>query len=562
MPAWLKVRPQIDLHAPTIVLPGAPFAVLVVLRCVEAVPIKGVHLELLGGNLLITEIERTHTFLRAITQLRGAGSLEAGEHAFQAQLTLPPDAPPSYFGARLRVKYALHVHVDIPWWPDARASHQLVVATRAREEPGVPRLYTSPIAAPPGSRPHLEISLHRDTIGGGGDLEGAVAVIHGAGETLRSLHMTLIACERLGPKQGVHYTPSRRWVLSGPEGAADTSRRFHLKLPGVFPGFEHQGYGLSWFLEVEAGFADARDLKVKLPITLTGSAVVDTGERRALPPVGSERQALLWQRIAKLTGLRADRDALVGRLGEVTLRITRERRPGAVDVVVAALAPPSLAIGLSLAAGEATRSFVSRDMSQATWLEGQLSSARGELRWTAASDDELRLEAPEARDAGGLVAFVRAVLAVTHRLEEVHERIPPPRALADRLPRWVEAAALLGARLRPGDLALLGRGEGHEYALLHEWDPRGEVVRTHLVLRPEVAIDERLHLRWRGQGGDAPESSLPLARLCEGAWQLEIERQAIRIVLAGVVDPVAEIGRIHALQALSGRLSGRLGLYR
>ncbi|MEZ4448201.1 MAG: hypothetical protein R3B09_01895 [Nannocystaceae bacterium] len=568
MLTWFKVRPEIEVYVPGSVRPGAPFHARVVLRCADAVPVQGVDVEVVGAFISVGDAEVQDRFFRAVARLRGEGELDAGEHTFHAQIEVPAGSPPTYAGQRLRVEYTLKVAVDIPWWPDARARFHLQVVDVGHDRPALSPLYASRLAEPPGSAPHLEISLRSDVVRPGGDLEGAIALVHGGGRPIAGLSAALIAAERSPRVGGVALSEVCRWTLVGAEAAADAAPRpLRIRLPvDLTSGFEHGEYGLAWLLQVRLALSWMRDLEVKIPIKVNRGELVGDGERRAAPAVGSERQALLWREVARETGLQEQSGALVGRVGGVSLQIARERRPRGGEVVVAAIDAPSLAIGLTLAdAGDerAAPALRSRDMSQATWLEGQLQAARGELRWAAASDDELRLEVRDAgRDARGLVAFARAVLAVARRLDEVRDQLPPPRALADRRPRWAEAARRLGARLRPGDLALFGGGEGFTFSVIHEWDRRGEVLRTHLELRPEVAIDERHHLRWHNQGGEAPESELPLGALCEGAWQLEIERAAIRIVIVGDVDPVAEIGRIQALQGLAGRLAGRLGLYR
>ncbi|MEZ4453488.1 MAG: hypothetical protein R3B09_28770 [Nannocystaceae bacterium] len=248
-------------------------------------------------------------------------------------------------------------------------------------------------------------------------------------------------------------------------------------------------------------------------------------------------------------------------IGTVGVEVLRDFRPITGGFLVAKIRPPDLAIGLSL--DETRGALRSRDPAQASWLAEAISGVLDPFDLSSACDRALTIELPEPdRDEVLIRRLTIQARALARRLDEVLADLPPPAALASRVPEWSRAAARLGARLRPGDLALLGGDGTRRFSVVTEWDHRGEAVGLVLELVVGFVIGERFHLHWCRMDGSLPASALSLETAAEGAWILEIDATALRLVARGPQEPAWVVARLEALQAVADRLDGRLGVYR
>ncbi|MCA9637854.1 MAG: hypothetical protein KC420_17625, partial [Myxococcales bacterium] len=498
----LKRRPEIQVFSPRAVLPGRPFVTRVVLACSDAVGVSAVDVELRGAYVWFVDTQygqsrSEEVFYRQRARVAERGELAAGEHAFAARFVLPAEAPATYQGEELRIEYSLHVHVDIPWWPDARAAFVVQVSPPPAEAaPGEGRVFASHAGGAPGGDPYLEVSLGSTDIEAGERLEGAVALANTATNAYRSVELALVAVESVHRPLGRHTHHRRVCAWSRPiEAIADNAPiRLMIALPdALVPGFDLGACSLRWFLEVRARVSWSRDPRVWIPLQVLGPRVAaDGGERRAPLAVGSERLELVWRSVAEARSMSYEGGVLRQRIGEVELQISREHRGRAGAVVVGELGFPDLGIGLAI--GGRGRALQSRDMTQATWLIEHLGEALSRRPPVDASDLRLRFELEDAgQDRATLLAFIDELLALAALVDERRLEIPPPTAMAAMVPAWEAAARHLGARLRPAAMAISGRADASTVEIRTEWDERGRPLQTVLELRPSRPIDQRHH---------------------------------------------------------------------
>jgi hypothetical protein len=566
----IKRRPEILLYAPRAASPGASLAVRVVLKCGEAVPVNAIDVELRGVFVWFVRSQygsspSEETFLRQRARVAEGGELVAGEHAYAARFTLPRELPATYDGQELRIKYAVHVHVDIPWWPDARAAFVVrVIPPPAAAPTASARVFASAPGGASGGKPYFEVSLGGTDVEAGESLHGAVALANASTNDYRTLELILLAVETIRRPLGryTHHRKVRSWSMSIADVGDDEPKRFTIALPEqLVPGFDLNACSLRWFLEVRARVAWTRDPQLYIPLTVRGSRQQEVSgeEVRAPLAVGSERLSLIWRSVAQARGLEYVDGALHGQLGDVRVQVSREHRGRSGGVLVAELSYADLGIGLGLEGGE----LRSRDPAQAEWLRERLGEALGARPPALADDRRLVLELYDSgQDRATLLRFVDELLAIAGPLDGALQRLPPPTAMAAMVPAWTEAARTLGARLRIGPMVISGRADAMTVEIATGWDDRGQPHQTVLELRPAATIDRRHHLTWIANE-PAPESELPLAPLVAGARALDIAGESVRVFLDGpLVDPLTELDRITALIDLGQRLEGRRGFYR
>ena len=566
----IKRRPEIMLYAPRAIRAGGEFVARLHLTCAEAVPVSAVDVELRGSftGFLRSQGDggtSEQVFLRQRARVAEEGELSAGEHSYLTAFRLSEGLPASYEGDDLRIEYVIAVHVDIPWWPDARASFVLkMVAAELGAPVASPRVYASAAGGAPGSKPYLEVSLGVTDIEPGGTLRGAVALANIATNDYRTIEIGLIGVESIPQRSGrhVHHRGARRWRLPVQAVAEGEPQRFLLSLPEtLIPGFKLGVCSLRWFLDVRANVAWSRDPQVWIPLTVRAAGVIEEGEVRAPLAVGSERVSLVWRSVAEARGLIFADGVLRWRGGDVELAVGREHRGRDGGVLRGSLAFPGLGIGLAAENG----ALCSRDPEQARWLSAELGPPLTVLLPAQADDRSLVFE---LRDSGQvrstLLVFVDGLLALAKRLDPALLAMPPPSSMVALVPAWARAAQTLGLRFRPGPMVLSGRVEGCSIEVRTGWDIHGLPDQTIFELLPARPIDGRHHLSWF-QGEAQPESKLPLGALVSGerARALDISADSIRIDLSGALeDPQAERTRITALAEVGKRLEGRRGGYR
>jgi hypothetical protein len=565
----LQRRPQIQLYTPRVVVPGRAYVARVVLLCREPVPVEYIDVELRGASGQFRRgeygtAEHTMVFLRQRCRVREAGQLQAGEHHHDVAFRLPPGAPVSYSGASYRIAYTYHVHVSVPWWPDARAEFVAFVESAPADRSSPPATAVFASGPAESGAPQFELSLGTTLVGPGEPLRGAIALANPRSHHYRDATLTLVAIETIDGFLGrsSHRRQVCRWTLPAAQFPDGEPLGFTLQLPDdLVAGFDHGGVALAWYLHATVDVAWSRDPEVWLPLTVVGRRERALLEERAPLAVGPRRVEALWRDVAARCGLAFEPGAMHGAVAGVRLRITREHREGVGPVAVARLSTPDLGLGLARAA--APPYLVARDMSQTTWLHEHVLKHMPRCP-TEVSDHGLVFEVEDpGRDATPLLRFVHEVKTLAAVLAAARESAPAPAVVAAWVPAWERAAGHLGGRLHRACMAIAGRFDGLAVAVRTAWDNRGRPRRTIFEVRPAVPIDRRHQFLWRVDDGPAPATELPLAALWPGASEVEVNAEAVRVAIAApLADPLDSLDRIAALATLGQHLEGRRGHYR
>lgn len=555
---------------PRAIYPGQMFRVRAIIRCQQRLPVKSIEVELVGTCVWYTrsqygKLRNDEVFHRAVARVCERDELAARDHEFPVQFELPEDAPATYTGEDLEVEYAIHVHVAIPWWPDARASFIAFVAAPYRPERQRQRsVYTSGADSLEHHRPYAEFSLGSMTLYPGETLRGAVALANVAYNRYRGVDIQLIAIETYPAFLGTtrHHRRTHRWSLDVADINEGEAIRFSLQMPAdVVPGFACASCRLSWFLEVRVDVAWSPDLRMWVPVEIGGPRATEQAVVPAPLAVGSERLDLVWQATAQQTGYTYAQAQLTKTIVDTHIIISREHRGRRGLVLVGHISFADLGIGLRSDEG----SLRGRDASQTAHLQAALSGV-GELAPVHASDSDIWIE----RADGGqrlepLVELAQALEQIACAINSVRGQFPPPAAMAAMVPAWERAAKLLSGRLLVAPMIIVTAAGDMPIEVRTDWDGHGVPSRTVLELRPGFPIDRRHRIVWRQSDTLAPleAAELPLAALAMGARALAIDAARIRVFLPGpLADPATEIDRISALVRLGECLAGPGGMYR
>jgi hypothetical protein len=573
--ALIKKRPDIGLLAPREVALGRPIEVLAILDCAASVPVQSIEVRLIGSVVYFTHSQygrhaNTSEFCRAVARVLDAEvDLGEGEHQYRARFELPDHLPASYVGREIRVEYAIDVHVDIPWWPDARASFLLRVAsTRSPAPSDHRRVFVSDLEGPPARRPYVEVSLGSTELVPSETLHGAVALSNVDSNEYRAVKLALVRVETMEVPLGKHSQQVREaeWTLALDSPAENEPVRFALTLPPyMVPGFEVHGFSVDWFLEVVADVAWARDPKVWIPVEIRARGLAEEGMRRAPLAVGSERLALVWTKVAEQTGLEFGEGVLRGVVGDTEIEIRREHRGRKGVFVVGELVYPDLGIDLRHTEPKAKKPLCGRDATQIEWLCEKLEEVLADRPPDEADDQHMLWELDDAgQRVDRMVEFCTQVRAVAAELEPARSLIPPPECMRDQMASWESASGRLGGVLHRGKMAITASREEIGLELRTEFHVSGEPARLVLEVRPTMPIDVRHHMDWFADEGEPlPQSDLDLAGLCEGAAAVVVDKERVQVVLsADPLDLEDAVARLQALLALGRKLSGKMNGYR
>ncbi len=556
---------------PRAIVPGQVFHARAIVRCHQRLPVKAIEVELVGTCVWFTrsqygKLRNDEVFHRAVARVRGRCDLDARDHEFPVQFELPEDAPATYAGEDIEVEYAIHVHVAIPWWPDARASFLAFVTAKSRpERPRQRSVYTSGADSLEHHRPYAEFSLGATTLYPGETLRGAVALSNVAYNRYRGVDIELVAIETYPAFLGTtrHHRRTHRWSLDVAEITEGEAIRFSLQMPGdVVPGFVCASCRLSWFLEIRVDVSWSPDLRMWVPVEIGGPRATEDSVVPAPLAVGSERLDLVWQAAGEQTGFSYTQGRLVKNIVDTTISISREHRGRRGLVLYGHVEFPDLGIGLRASAG----GLISRDRQQLACLLQAFDGALTDLELVHASDTGIWAE----RADGGqrfepLAAQAKSLAKIASALISVRHQLPPPSAMAAMVPAWERAAKLLSGRLLIAPMVIVTSADEMAIEVRTDWDAHGQPSRTVLELRPTLPIDRRHRLVWRSSDTLAPldEAELPLVELGAGARALAIDVTRIRVFLPGPLeDPATEIDRISTLVCIGRRLSARGGAYR
>lgn len=587
----LKTRPKLRLLLPRRLVAGRVGAFIVELDCPKPVPVDAATLKLVGRVVWFTTSQygrhrHSSRFLDHTVELLASvpRELAAGTHRLETSMNLSGGLPGSWEGDRLAIEYSALVHVDIPWWPDAKVEFNVRVANApTQREDGGAIVYASHIGGPPAKGPYLELSLGRRNIVPGGPIQLNAALGNVERNRYRKLNVAVIAHEAfpsgLGGRQFVHEHVISRWTvgLDGHPGELQPVP-FTLDLPKtITPAFELHGCKLEWLLQVEADVAWGVDPKLRFPIEVEAGKL--SGNRGLIAPlaVGSDRLRLIWTAVAKQTGLEYLDGSLRGAVGPVSVEVHRSQQQGEARVL-GILEFPTLGVGLAihrarrgLLAGVET-GLGARDAEQsasiAAALEVPIAASDAEL--FAADDQSLHFaQAGAGLELEQLRGFVEFLVELAPLISALPKALPAPAVVRRHVPDWRRAAHNLGATLRITDLALHLEHGDQTLTITTTYDDEGGPRSTLFELDPGITIPSRHRLLWTGEIGLsnhelALEDLIAPTRWAVGGHvALQIEADRVRLFLpAPLPDPALERPRIEAMLALGYKLRGEAGPYR
>lgn len=562
-----KRRPEVTLRGPKVVSVGRSSRFYVTLHCASPIEVDEVTFELEVSALPVTGYAGNKGLVRgtpltrySAVLVRGRSLLEAGDHEYEAVVALAAAMPGTYAGRSLIISWTGRVHVDIPWWPDARTDFSLNVAGQGAAELAPPRIFVSDMAGPQGRGPYSELSLASTTIEPGGHITGHVALANVASNRYRELRFALVAVE----KQRGYSTLDRpvRWAKSLEGLEENKAVPFRLRLPAALtPGFSIHRTSLEWKLEVEVDVAWARNPVQWVPLEVRALRVrADSEEIEASPlAVGSDRLAKVWRAAARAAGFSYEGDQLVRLIDGAAVAVRRQHRSRKGVMLVAEATLPEVNIGLHADNGRlrcrdarhSERIAAATDALGATLSLLEASDAR--LRWSQ-DDAGTRLES--------LTVFAQATAAFVQALIDVRADLPAPVAVVDLEKGFARVARALGGTLRSAAMDIRGVRAEVPFCVEMRWDTRGELLATALTVHPLIPIDARFHGAWRR--AETPEILPPgLSAVIAEADGVCIDAESIEVYFSprpsdidGLVDSA------EALIAVGLSLSLRASGYR
>lgn len=574
--ALLKRRPDISLLAPRVIVAGESFVVRAVLRCAEPVPVDAVQVELWGEGVWHTDSQygrhrNSQGFARWVSRpVTARTELTAGEHTFPVSFQVPADVPTSYSGRLLSVEWTVRVHVDIPWWPDARATFVLfIVPSGVRAEPPPARVFATSSAGPQGQKPYVEVSLGSTALDPGGRVRGRVALSNTTHNDYRALRISLVAVESVPGllSSTVLHHPWVRWTVPIRDPQEDVPVELALELPpSLVPGFHTRTMSLEWFLEVRIDVAWSIDAKIWIPVVVQPprSVAGDQGDAAAPPAVGSDRLALVWAEAARQSGWNSVGGQLTREVGEFRLVIGREHR-GRRGLRLRAEARfvgghagrasgGGLDLGLRLEGGR----LRVRDPGQARMLAERTDPVAAECALASADDLSVVCTSEDAGTRVGPVAqLAERFEALVRALVDSLPELPAPADMAEMVPQFRAAARRLGGDLDLASMDVWGVRDEIPFSLQTQWDDDGTLARTVLEARPTLPVDARWHQHWAGQGpvGPMPDGLPELAAEAQG---VVVDARSIQLSFPPCRDQLEpHVARLEGLLDVARRLSGQ-----
>ncbi len=573
----LPHRPAVRVHVPREIRAGQTIEPLVVLDAKREVKVESVTATLFGYEQLQANAKRVLLKLQA--KLLGASVLPKGERQLRFRATLPENLPPRYLGRLYQVLYSCDVHVDLPWWPDRRASFVLTVLPPDLPLPDEqPFHFSTRPEGPVAGKLHIEGVVDQRVLMSGGVLAGSV-VLSNLALGYRYLHMSLVATERLSGSQ----YEAKRWTLDlqipSVEGQAVP---FRMKVPDVTPSFLGPSGGLSWAIEISAK-AGMNSLKVPIPVRMVapGPNAESRKVAPALPRIGSERITKLWEKVAAEHGFVVQGDGMQSRQRDVDVRITRDARGRDGVFLCCELNYPSL--GLELLAhprselGKTVQAVINADDPLKSYevLGRETAQAKAFLAswWEPGSDlllAEIRDEratfevAGSGQNEAGLSRFVALVQRMVRRFFAARETVPLPTELATAEAAWVGVAQQLqDAVLVRGAVFVRGTLDGVSVEAGHAWDDRVQCIARVFAeqpLDPTFVVGDAEHVESLDISSEA--RGLLQSLLEHGTVVVEPRQLELRWPEGPIEDPREVLPSLRRLLRLRLALRSNVGPYR
>ena len=525
---------------------------------------NSVVVEFVGEEFWYTQSQygrhgESSVFYRATSCPHSKGQLPEGEHAFEIRFRFPDSVPNSYRGRHVEISYTARVHVDIPWWPDAKARFVLNVRGAGSKPPPTRRqVFVSALEGPHTGMPYFELSLSSHELEPGGRVRGSVALAGVDAHNYEQLQTTLWAVERVTGFLGAveHFVRVAQWNLdippSGDEGADVVA--LNLRLPAnLAVGFEHRRVALSWRLQVEAVIPWTTDPSMMVPVYVRHRRPGEE-EIESLPPaVGSRRQQLVWRDAGRRSGFDFSEGALRRTVGKAEVRLQPEsRRTG--SWVIGEIHYVDLGLDLTGRGGI----LRARERRQLDALSAALGPEFDDLRLLEADDTRMRFERRGDRNVGPLVKFADDLYEAALAIEDARDQLPPPEALEHQLDDWREASRQLGADLHVGSLALETEWDGYRIEVRTHFKPTGQLDHTTVSIHAPQVIPRHARVSWRAGRGDAPPADVP-----DSVRSIVVGAETTRAELGAPLDHVADATRTaESLLEMTRSFTRKPGPYR
>lgn len=561
----LRTRPKIRVRVPRSVTPGVRFSLEVLLDARREVDVDAVRVTIVGrvwSRAHQTQVE----VLRLGATPEAPRPLPSGTTSLRVDAVLPERVPPTYRGTGLQVDWEVEVHASVPWWPDAHARFELLVAAVPNVTPTSPTtLFATREGGPAADQPYAELSLGSREIAPRGVLRGALAVYGTEQHRYQKATLALRALEGGGFARPGATWPGPAWTITVPlAGARDGDAvPFAIGVPELVPSFSAEMASLDWALGVEISTAWSRALSFEIPMFVTAATGASAARNvDAYPPLGEERVRRVWSTIAQRHGLELVGDALRGTVGGVELRVHRGRGARGGAEIVAALEHAPLHLGLTVArrslgsrlfergarsgfeAFDAGHEISGRSAEQVVAWMSRIVPLLGTLRVGGIADTSMRLTLGDSGTSERpLDHFVGASLLLARGLDAALAHVPPPPGLTGALPRLRALADALGGPLEPGHARVEGARDGARVEVAAILSSAGEATGLRIEVSPESGV--RVAAPLLVPAGSGPPAS----------WPAEARRVARALARASVsLDPA----RIVALFEPEGPLEPTL----
>ena len=236
-------------------------------------------------DFLLEGKERLGFFARMgdnVAGMMGGGrrsELEAGEHSYSVDITIPHTGLPSLNGNKCKVFYTLTACVDRPMAFDYKDVQQLSVRPKSLSSGGQPKVVRYPEDSPPGfwdkmfgAKAKLRLALDTDVFKSGEVVKGLFQVDDENATKMKGALVRLVGVEstiaRGHSDSSTHRSPDVR--ILGETTFRDLSEEFEFE--AHFDDMPISAVGVNfhvdWYVEIELDVPWAKNPTIRCPVTV------------------------------------------------------------------------------------------------------------------------------------------------------------------------------------------------------------------------------------------------------------------------------------------------------